>query len=304
MLDYLRSLKSRLVSLRQGFGYTRAWTSPAEQSWLRSYAHRVYTGEGEIVDLGCLLGGTTIAMARGLKHNRKRINTHYRIHSFDRFIYDDWMADFPGRPSGHFSIGDSFYGEFLARITKFHRLVAPYPVDLTTYRWHGQPIELLVSDASKSLSLCIKIVNSFYPSLLPDSSFLFEQDFLHWYTPWIHLVNFRLRDVLKPKGLISNSTTFLFQPCKPIDASMLTLLSDLKAACDAEISDAFSYSASLIQEGKGWQQAALLAAKAMHFCHNGDLDKAFEIIQSAKGAGYSFASDLAQAKAHIELLMT
>jgi hypothetical protein len=54
-------------------------TSAQEQQWLRTYAAQTYRGAGVMVDLGCFLGATTIALAEGLTLNRSENRSRYML---------------------------------------------------------------------------------------------------------------------------------------------------------------------------------------------------------------------------------
>jgi hypothetical protein len=117
-----------------------AWTSPEEQTNLYRLAKDDYTGEGEIVDLGCLLGATTIALARGLEKNKRIGSKNHRIHAYDYFKAEKWLSEYPGFRGEPVPLGNSYYPLFLENIQKLSRFVAPYPYDLLMQQWHGAPI--------------------------------------------------------------------------------------------------------------------------------------------------------------------
>ena len=60
---------------------------PDELRLLNYLADEYYTGEGAIVDAGCFLGGSTVALADGLRRNllRRQRTEEKLIHSYDRF---------------------------------------------------------------------------------------------------------------------------------------------------------------------------------------------------------------------------
>ena len=59
-----------------------------ESLYLYWLARCQYTGRGEIVDGGPYLGGSTMAMAEGLRRNDAVPHKTGRIHSYDLFVYD------------------------------------------------------------------------------------------------------------------------------------------------------------------------------------------------------------------------
>jgi predicted O-methyltransferase YrrM len=53
-----------------------------ERAWFRGYAATSYTGAGAIVDLGCFVDSSTIALAGGLRANNKLIDAE--VHAYDK----------------------------------------------------------------------------------------------------------------------------------------------------------------------------------------------------------------------------
>ena len=68
---------------------------PDEVRLLHHLAEEYYTGEGAIVDAGCFLGGSTVALADGLRRNlrRRRCAEEKLIHSYDRFEIEEWTLE-------------------------------------------------------------------------------------------------------------------------------------------------------------------------------------------------------------------
>src|SRR5262249_13582069 len=151
-----------------------------------------YSARGRIVDLGCWLGSTTIALARGLRRREdfsQDIAQHREVvHAYDRFVWEPWMDPFLEGCQTTYQAGDSFLREFKSRIRGLDDLVAVYPGDLTAMTWNGGPVEFLLIDVMKSWPLTNHVIKMFYGHLIPGSSYVVHQDFKHYYTSWIHLV--------------------------------------------------------------------------------------------------------------------
>ncbi len=64
-------------------GLTTKW----EQGYLQWYCQNKYSGRGEIVDLGCYLGASTISEAKGLDKNPQVELKDGRIHAYDIFVF-------------------------------------------------------------------------------------------------------------------------------------------------------------------------------------------------------------------------
>jgi hypothetical protein len=157
---------------------------------------------GAILDLGCWLGGTSVALARGLMRNERHNET---VLGFDLFLWERWMP--AGISYCLYQTGDSFLPE-ARRLTRDHggRKIELIQADLTTYNWTGGLIKILLVDAMKSEALTRQIGKSFYPSLSA-GALLIHQDFKHFHTSWIHLLQYGLREYFRVYRIVPNSST-------------------------------------------------------------------------------------------------
>jgi hypothetical protein len=262
-------------------------TSREEQNYFRTYARESYSGEGEIVDLGCWLGSTTIPLAQGLHKNRNGRVIGKRVHAYDLFTWDEWMNPYMGGCTRHYSPGESFLEEYKFRTRRYSKLITIYPGDLQQIGWSGKPIEFLLVDAMKSWGLAESIVEIFYRALLAKKAVLVHQDFEHYYCSWIHLVQYRLRDYFLFEENIANSGSVVFRLQKEIDCD-LRWLKDLRSLDDREVSDAFEYSMSLV----GGTPTNIAAANVMHFIHLDQIGKARHTLNKFVQGGFCLQSDL------------
>src|SRR5258708_17126603 len=65
--------------------------SANEWRFLRWYAKKVFRGAGSIVDLGSWLGASAASLASGLAERPKAKRPSSRIHTFDTFVWKNWM---------------------------------------------------------------------------------------------------------------------------------------------------------------------------------------------------------------------
>lgn len=248
----------------------RSWilgmTSMEEQLFLEDYAQNQYTGQGEIVELGCWFGSSTISLAMGLEKNTCIKNKVQRIHAYDIFVWHSAMERSVSEPSlkNKYKDGDIFLSEYLERIDPWKNLVKVYPGDLTEMGWKQAKIECLFIDAMKSWNLTSSIAENFFPYLIPGLSLIVHQDFAHYYTAWIHLLMYRLRQYMTPieHSFIYSSRVFRADKSIPEEA--------LQAACsfddftEAEVEAAFAYSLNITDKRV---QPNIWAAKVMYFIH-------------------------------------
>jgi hypothetical protein len=161
---------------------------PDELRLLHYLADECYTGEGSIVDAGCFLGGSTLALADGLRRNlqRRRLVETKLIHTYDRFEIEDWTL---GRYfSGSAKVGESFRPLFDCHIAPYSDLVEVHEGDVCSFPWRGGPIEILFIDIAKHWTVCDWVTWQFFPHLIPGKSVVIQQDYLyHHWVAWLHI---------------------------------------------------------------------------------------------------------------------
>jgi hypothetical protein len=194
-------------------------TTDEELCFLENYARYSYTGEGQIVDLGCWLGATTLCLARGLADNAHRRH-HLPIEAFDRFVWEDWMtpiATVLGVPK-QFAPGNDFAEDVRALLRPYESLVRIRQEDLVERTTFSGPLEFLFIDAMKSWPLAEAIARAFFPRLIPNRSLVVQQDF-GYHAPIVatnHLLMWHLRDHFESVYCIPRSCSVVFFHTKPL----------------------------------------------------------------------------------------
>jgi len=164
----------------------RSMMGADESFYLHWLARDYYRGEGEIVDGGPLLGGSTYALASGLQRNSHVSNKAKRIHSYDLFrFYSGFTTSV--LPGAQYKEGDSLLPLFLQNTRPYADLIEVNPGDLLDRRWTGQPIELLFIDLAKSWQLHNHVIREFFGCLIPNRSVVIHQDYYHYNCYWIHI---------------------------------------------------------------------------------------------------------------------
>src|SRR5258707_497819 len=87
---------ARTASSPASCGRLRTMLVADESRLLNHLAEDYYSGSGVIVDGGAFLGGSTVALADGLRRNprRRRLGAEKPIHSFDRFEVEEYARVF------------------------------------------------------------------------------------------------------------------------------------------------------------------------------------------------------------------
>ncbi len=137
-----------------------------------------WRGKGIIVDGGCFLGGSTLALASGLRANlaRRRRPESPIIHSYDLFRIEDWTRGiyFPESRKA----GESLRAAFDRNIAAYAPLVRVVEGDIMDSEPPAEPIELLFIDIAKHWRICDWITEHMFPRLIPGRSIVVQQDYL------------------------------------------------------------------------------------------------------------------------------
>lgn len=166
----------------------RTMLIPDELRLLHFAADSYFTGAGCIIDAGCFLGGSTVALADGLRRNLRRrgVPEEKTIHSYDRFEIEEYTVGSFFAPGSR--IGESFRPEFERNIAPYAALVDVHAGDVSSFPWTGGPVEILFIDIAKRPTLCDWVTWQFFPHLIPGRSLLIQQDYLYseW-VAWLHI---------------------------------------------------------------------------------------------------------------------
>jgi hypothetical protein len=262
-------------------------TSQQELAFLHYYASKKYTGAGEIVDLGCWLGATTFALAKGLELNRK-VNQDKRIHAFDLFYWQSSLDQhIIGTPyENQFLPNDDYKWLFLKNTKKYEQKIVTVG-EIIHEKWDGKPIEFLFIDAMKNIPISQVILQNFYPYLLAGKSLVVYQDFDHYYTPWIHLLIYRYRNYFSFVCDIKPCGSIVFKLLKPIPQELIhTNLSDFYGN---EADEAISYTLQFASKSK---YANIAAAHIMFYYYKNNMDTAKKLYYDYINKGFNPNSDL------------
>lgn len=253
-------------------------TTFTEQEYFFRYGRDTYSGKGEVVDLGSWLGSTTIPLVRGCLKNPHFATKGRKIYAYDMFIWSSWMnASVAGSSlQGQYKEGDRFLDEFERRTKKFASHLEICEGDIVSLGWNGKPIEFLLIDAMKSWELANAIKAHFFKSLIPNVSVILHQDYAHYYTPWIHLMQFRLREYFSYLEEVANSTSVVFKYTSQLPEELLQKQYSFADFSDEEVDEAFDYSFSFCSREK---HSHIAAAKVMTYVHQNRAAKARETAE-------------------------
>ncbi|MCW5679670.1 MAG: hypothetical protein KIT65_17220 [Xanthobacteraceae bacterium] len=173
--------------------HVRSMITDGEKRLLHWLAKEWYTGSGEIVDLGCYVGADTVLFADGVQKNSRRHRFPARpiIHAFDIFEQAP-----EGDPK--FKVDTPLIQEYANNISKYNKYISTYFGDISGFFWQrGRDIEILFNDISKSPEINSRVINEFFPSLVPGKSILLQQDYYDDHF-WIPISMEKLEPYFKP----------------------------------------------------------------------------------------------------------
>lgn len=177
--------------------------APEEQQFYVWATSEWMQGVGAVVELGCFAGGSTARLAAG----HKQAGHPGLIHAYDRFLagdeakarilYDQGVAPFEG--NGILELATDLLSPWTDRVSL-------HPGQIEDQTWDGDPIEILVMDASKSIQTMDQMTRTFFPFLIPGRSLVVQQDYLFWRLPWIAIQMERLHKFFTPVACIPDHT--------------------------------------------------------------------------------------------------
>ncbi len=264
-------------------GMTYHW----ERAFIHWYTKNLYTGQGEIVDLGSWFGSTVVPAARGLVDSslsmRKKAK---RIHAFDRF---KWVPSFNNSNTvkrvnwvDKYQPGDSFLPEFLNIIKPWKDYIEAYAGDLLKKTWNGLPIEFIHVDAMKSWDLANRITRQYYSRLLPGDSYIVHQDFAHCEYSFIHLHVYHLREYFEPAFHIPNTCSLVLKNVKRIPDHVIRHPVHPSDFSEQDVEKAYAYCRSLVGKEK---ESCVAAGQAMFQLNQGNAAGAADTLRQIEAEG-------------------
>ena len=221
-MNLLRKLFGQENTSVMDWRAVRSMLTAAEREHLFHAARDRFTGQGAILDLGTWLGGSTAALAAGLKENRNERTKSQKVHAFDLFELNSYLKQaYPYPELADVPAGGSFLHVFQRNLTPWAIQVETHPGDFTKYDHPLGPVELVHVDIMKNWALTNAVLRKFFRDLIPGVSMVLHQDFVHYNTVWIHLVMYRLRDHFEAVSHVPGSTTVEFKLRSAIPSSLL-----------------------------------------------------------------------------------
>ena len=250
----------RGVKLPQSVTFAQTMLMPTEQQMLYTLASQHFRNQGCIVDAGCFLGGSTLALAQGVSDNAAYISNRQgaAIHSYDLFLVEPWTIGlyFPVETP----LGSTFEHIFRNNIQAFTDIIEVHAGDITKTQPPIDLIEILFIDCAKHWNVNDHIVGALFPRLIPGHSIVVQQDYLYpiW-TGWLPITMEYYSDYFEIiDHTEKNSVAFFYHSKIPDSLLNYSLISSLSLSEMKILSD------RAISRFKG-EQKDILEKSANHF---------------------------------------
>jgi hypothetical protein len=226
--------------------------------WL---ARNYFRGEGRILDAGCYLGGSTLALATGLRDRGYR-SEEPPIVSYDLFQVDDDMHPDLSARAG-LEVGDSFRPLFEENLGDCRGFCTVVEGDIREHGWVAEsPIEIAFIDILKTWELNDFVVQRLFSELIPGLSILIQQDFVHESCPWVHVTMEHFRPYFELLDVFDfGSAVYLLREPIPSRELEISIAEDLSPERKLALMD------SAIEPFSGEMRGILECAKASLLYH-------------------------------------
>jgi hypothetical protein len=207
----------------------RTMLVPDELRLLYSLGRDYFRNEGYIVDAGCFLGGSTQALAHGVRANPAWVR-HPReavIYSYDFFVVEPWTIGiyFPETTP----LGTSFESIYRSNIKAVADLVSVHAGNVMQASLPPGDIEVLFIDLAKHWTVNDYLVRAFFPKLIPGRSIVIQQDYLfrEW-NGWLPVTMEYFADYFEMIDHTEiNSVAFLYKKNIPAEMLQVDLIKSL-----------------------------------------------------------------------------
>lgn len=230
-----------------------------------------------IVDAGCFLGGSTLALGGGVTARASGVLSP--VHVYDRFSFSAeseraWVPD-----GLEFAVGGSTLPAFEHQVRRVRSLLRLHPGDVRSARWNEGPIGVLFVDIAKTWETGDAVWRQFLPALVPGESLVIQQDLVHWGHPWCAIVMELLADRFEYLGWVWYSSA-VYRAVRPVRASDLPP-SLLEALSAEEMLSLLDRAAARLGEPIG---GSVRLSGAAVLASHGDYDGARQRIDEVRAA--------------------
>jgi hypothetical protein len=205
----------------------RGMIGAEERRMLYWLAAEYYSGAGVVVDAGAYLGASAFALATGLAESRHAAAAYAVVHSYDRFVAaDDYVRN--DITNNFFPVGPDYdyFGIFQSQTALCRDKIVAHRGDFLTAPVPDAPIEILFIDVANTPFLNAKLVEHYFPRLIPGKSVIVQQDFYQAWYPYIPITMEYLSDYLSVVDSYIPNSSRLYHLSRKIPVSKIRQLVD------------------------------------------------------------------------------
>ena len=256
--------------------YVDGMITDLERQALGCFAKNIWehgaSKEAVIVDGGCYVGASTVALAEGLHESKvPEQKRRGRIWSYDLFRTTKAMADHYLKGSG-LQAGDSFQPIFEKNVAAYRDYVRLEAGDIQKAQVPEAPVAILFIDILWSWDCTNYVGRRFYPLLEPGRSLLIHQDFVYPFYPWVILTMGQLSNILLFAYNVQYSSV-VFDVAKRVREQ------DIDDPRNVEVSRGLNIYDQFIDRVEGWAQGALALGKALYLASLNRIEEARRLTE-------------------------
>ena len=226
---------------------------------------------GVIVDGGCYVGASTVALAEGLRHSSlPEPKRHRRIYSYDLFRSTPAMSEHYLKGSG-LKPGDSFLPIFEKNVSTYAGYIDLHAGDIRQASMPAQPVAILFLDILWSWDCTNFVGRNLYPQLEPRRSLLIHQDFVYPFYPWVILSMGQLTAFFDFAYNVRHSS-LVFDIARKIRERDIDDPRNIPLPAALQIYD------ELIGRLEGWGQGAIALGKALYLASLNQIEGARRLV--------------------------
>lgn len=180
--------------------------SGAEARYLYRLASTLFQDQGAFIEIGTWLGRSTIHIAHGLRTRHAK----HKLISIDHF---EWAggANWTQKAQSVRKKGDDFLPDFISNLDGYLDRLDIRREKIQALRIKECPVEVVVLDAPKRLADISTVMTQLAGRLLPGTSILCWQDFMHPASFEIPACLSRFHDYLEPLHVVEDGSLVAFR---------------------------------------------------------------------------------------------
>ncbi|MEJ5267252.1 MAG: hypothetical protein WHW07_05565 [Bacteroidales bacterium] len=266
--------------------------SDDELKFLFELLKKNFSGKGIIVDLGCRFGASTLVICKALQH----VKTKQKICACDTFHWDEECeTQLKNHPDKEYFKNNGYLALFKENLSNFIEDIELI-VDIRNSNIQT-PVEILIVDVMKSEETAQLVIEKYYKALIPGKSFVYQQDFDHFLTPWVQVISYLYRNYFYVYKDIKNSGGIWFFYKKLIPDELLHI--EFHTLPESEIDKAFRWALKISNKKK---HKGIAAAHVMFYIYRKDKNKAFDLWCQYLYQGYELSGEFVDLQRRLEEL--